>query len=414
MGRGLLGRALVMVGTFSMPIAQWGIFWLLGRADGAEAAGMFAIMLSMSTPVFALTNLGLRNSYITTRSGRSFRGYLGLRMVGNGVGVLVAAAIADGAGVSPWFIAVVLAQKVADGFSDLLYARLQRSRRLTIFGLLMTLNGVATLSLAVAFAMIGLGAEMILAATALGSVVALAVGAVLTWRAEGPSPRSAGTVGGGWRELLAIAKESWPIGAWEVLGSVVLNVPVWVVSISGTAAEVGRYAGAAYILTAAWLVGAALSASAVGEYRALLVDGGVAVLSRRVVRETTVVTVASLAVAGLIVAVGGGVLQGVYGADFHISYVELAMIGAAAALSPGAYMLNAGLLVLNRYRRQMLVLALAILGSTPLLLVAWATHLPAVLLAGATALVSSILRFVLSAVELHRGLDSRRRMDWGT
>lgn len=402
MGHRKLGILLVTVGTFSIPVAQWFIFWLLGRSGGAEVAGMFAIVLSISTPIFTLTNLGLRNGYITAQTRYGFGGYVVLRGFGSAAGALLVWAIASAAGVSAWFASVVICQKVADGFSDLLFARLQRERRLAVFGCLMIVNGLVTVTLAGVFASLGHGVDVILAATALGSVSALGVGSLVMWgfHRTGGASRRVVMARPSRRDVAAIAKASWPIGGAQVLGSLALNIPTWVVSASGDASDVGRFAGGAYILTASWLLGSALSASAVGEYRAQLGEQGARVFAHSVRRGTAVVTMASIVVAAGVIVFGRGLLEGIYGQGFYVSTLELSMISLAAALSPGAYLMNAGLLVLNRYRRQLVVLGIAVIGSVPFVFVAEASALSGVVLAGLAALVGSVLRYGLSAHEL--------------
>lgn len=395
------GSLVVTLGTFSIPIAQWVIFWLLGRVDGVESAGSFAFLLAISTPVFTLTNLGLRNGYITMDGRYPFGAFVFLRVMGSVFGALLVTLISLSVGLRVWLVIAVVCQKVADGFLDILYARFQRARRLLSFGSVMIVNGIATVALATLLSLTTASGDFIVASTAVGSCIALVFGLVVVSRSESFRvqaselllvPRKSA--------LIAVVRRCWPIGGSQVLAALALNVPTWVVAAGGSAVETGRFAGAAYLLTASWLIGSALGSTHIGEYRVRVLEGGPNSVVRVAVRDSALITAFALLFVIPIITAGGSVLVWLYGEGFGLSSGELALVGVAAALSPGAYLLNAALLALNRYRQQMVVLIWALLACVPFIVGGFVAPALGAVLACTAALVGSALRLLLSAHQL--------------
>lgn len=169
---------LVSVGNIAGAAAQWYIIWLFARFAGPEAVGVYSSLVAVMSPIFITTQLGLRNLYITLQSVVSWRAYVCLRVVG----IMTACSLTLGAllilaprqALSIGFAILVI--KIANSTADLYLARIQRTERLRIFGLLLLLDALTTMAVITATMLIS---GSVLLALWAGAVVAL-LGAVIT------------------------------------------------------------------------------------------------------------------------------------------------------------------------------------------------------------------------------------------
>lgn len=382
----------VAAGSFSIPVAQWAVFWLVARAGGAEEAGAFALCLAAGTTIFTITNFGLRDSYITLHQRFRLRSYFLLRAAGGVLGSAALIGFAFTFNIDAGLVAVILWQKIADSFNELFCASLQRRRRLGAFGTVMLCNGIASLTLAFAASTTSTSTSVIVGASAVGSSLSLASAALLVCRRL---VRRSGTTRPSASDLFSIARLSSPIAAWQGTAILVLNLPTWCVAALGGSDDVGRFAALAYLLTAGSLIGTTINSIYIGEYQALLKSRGTAQVTRTALRSSARAAACGLVFSIAFVCFGSSLFQSIYGDEFKFGHAELALVGVSAALNPASQLIAAGLLVLNRYRRQFQVV---VVSAALMLVVACAmgaTEAPVVLIGCSVALVGSSTKFVL-------------------
>lgn len=393
MGRGnpRPGRVLVLVGTFVAPLSQWFVFWLLARSDGPGGPGEFATVMAYATPIFVASGWGLRNTCITIRRAYPFSSFLRLRAAGIMAGLILLACTGALVGLQPVMVVAVAIMKSADAVVDILYAPLQKSGRLVAFGSLMVLNGVVTSLAAGGIAICHAPAGVVVLGSSSGSLVTAVAAATATRRPRPDGGRA--PAAGSLRRLTAA---SAPVAIAQAAAVLVANLPTWIVSGTGSAVDVGRFAGAAYILTVGSLLGSSLNSMYIGEYQSMVVTRGPSGLVTRVVRASGWILLCGAVCAVGVYALGPALLHLVYGGEFVYSPWFLVLMTSAAVLNPGTHVLNAALLALNLYRTQMRVVLWALALGAAVVVPCAVWSVPAVWSGAVSAAVTSGAKFVLS------------------
>ena len=396
------GSLFAAVGALAIPASQWAVFTLVARSAGVELAGTYALLLSISTAVFTFTNFGLRDSYITLRERHPFRYYAVARLAGVLVAWTITVPIGAVIGAPLWLISFLIIQKSFDSVTDLGFARLQRSSQLVSFGLVMLVNGLVTVILAGAVALLGAGAPLILASSAFGSGLATILLVVLILRG-GAYLRPRGRVwlaGVSLRRTVRVLRLSTSIAGWQMISIVVLNAPVWAVAIVGSAESVGQFAALAYLLTAGSLAGSTLNAVLIGDLRrAYALEGRRAALMR-IRKAGAFASGAGIVGVVMVVIFGSSFFETVYGPDFTFSPLELLLVGAAAALSTVSQVLAAGLMVMNYYTSQAVIAGLSLLALVAAAAACVFLRMPPVLVGGVAALAGNLAKLALSTIRL--------------
>jgi len=93
-------------GNLIYAACQWGMLVVLAKLGSPEMVGQFTLGLAVTAPVIMFTNLQLRGIQATDAKGDYvFSDYLGLRLIGTGLALLIIAGItlkADIAGRLRW------------------------------------------------------------------------------------------------------------------------------------------------------------------------------------------------------------------------------------------------------------------------------------------------------------------------
>lgn len=372
---------LVTVGNVSTAAAQWYLVWFFARQDGPQAVGQYSTLIATLTPVFILSQLGLRNLYLTLQRRVRWRVYLGTRLstavIATAVGLMAIHVLYTDV---DWRMAfAVLVIKVSDSIGDLFFARLQRAERLTTFGLILILSAFVSAGV-VTVIMVSTGSVV----AALWGVAGTAVvGAVVTAHlgirasapqlnsTQAPAPRMA-------PEARALLSAGLPLSLMQGIYSLMSYTPLGVVALFGSADEVGRYASAAYLVVFANLVGASLETVILPVYRRRYdAAGPTSLLRAALVRGLVVMGLLSPMIV-LALFVGSPLLSAVYGDEFALSRPAIGMLSLAAVITVPTYLLSATLLVLNRYWATTSVGAFAVLLALGSGWAAGALGLPAV------------------------------------
>lgn len=399
--------ALVVVGTFFGPVAQWVVFFMVARVGGDREAGAFALLLAVATPLVTASSWGLRNGYITLPSRYGFVHFVVLRIVG----VLISSVVIVTFGVivesdAPLLIAVVL-MKAADSVIDIWFGRWQRQGRLWAFGSVMVLNGLLTVVFAGLLALSMVSAGWVVVGSALGSICSLCVVLLIDSKDIWFGFRDGALVDVDRRTLLLILRSCWPICAGQTVVGVMASMPTWLVGWFGDPGEVGRFAAAAYLITLGSVLGASLNSVALGKYHFLMASRGKGAVRSRAQRASSWVTLVCLCLAAGLGLFSGPLFEIVYGKEFALTSIDVAVVAIAAALIPGTFLLNAALLACNAYRTQMFV-GIASLGlSVGIGLLVVGLHFSGFMVGAVCALSGSIFRYLLSVVSIDRVARTR-------
>lgn len=358
-----ISRGLVLAGTFSVPAGQWIVFLVMARTRGAEAAGEYALLIAVSAPLFMLFGFGLRNRLITDARSSTYMPYLFLRTVMSVFGSVIFISLTLATGFSAALVLLVCLQKCADAFSDIAYGVLQRERRFFSFGALMFANGFLTVVFAVALGIGSSDSSAPVFGSVAASILVAASALICTRRSWAMRQAQEEVLSPFVRRVISVLSSSWPIAIGSFVSVLVVNIPVWGVGLFGDRADVALFVGPAYSITVAALLGTSLSSVAVADYAMLARSGGTALMVHRALRSNRVLTLALVLCAVPFVLFGDFFLALVYGPEYRVGHVVLAMFAAAVVVTPGSYILSAAFLAQNRYMDQMYVTIASLLAT---------------------------------------------------
>ena len=257
---------------------QWGMLILLAKLGSPEMVGQFTLGIAVTAPVIMFTNLQLRAVQATDAKNKYvFGDYLGLRLLGTGLALLVIAGITIFAHYRPETSQVILVIGTAKAFesiSDVFYGLIQQHERMERIARSLMIKGPLSLLL------LGVGVYLT------GSIVWGAVGLAVAWAIvlvcydirSGAFilkilPRTLGeeaTVNVGmalrprWH-LSTLSKLFWtalPLGLGMMLISLNTNIPRYFIERNLGERELGIFAAIAYIMVAGNMVVSALADSA--------------------------------------------------------------------------------------------------------------------------------------------------------
>ena len=158
-------------GNLVYAASQWGMLVLLAKLGSPEMVGQFTLGLAVTAPVIMFTNLQLRAIQATdAKQQYAFADYLGLRLIGTGLALLIIAGITLKAGYRWETSLVILAIGIAKAFesiSDVFYGLIQQHERMDRIAIALMIKG----PLSLLFLSIG----VLLTKTVLGGAVGLAV-----------------------------------------------------------------------------------------------------------------------------------------------------------------------------------------------------------------------------------------------
>ncbi|MFW6597665.1 lipopolysaccharide biosynthesis protein [Propionibacteriaceae bacterium Y2011] len=350
--------AHVALGTATTSLSKWFLVWLFARsAGGADAVGVYSYVLAIATPLFVLSQLGLRTIFLSSATRWPWRTYLLLRLIGCLVGAAVLMAVIVFSPDLPVGLGVAITLlKVFDSVLDIMLARMQYGNRLVALGRVVTACGVGAM-VAAAVAVVLTGSATIGVFAAALSSVGAAVWAFLAGRSVDYEPTDSSR---GWRDIVRTAA---PVTASQFLATFLFQLPVFALSWVADAGTIGVFAGAAYLLTVAGLTGSTLQTVLITPFRRIREHDGVHALRRRAGRITVRAVLVSAGFGVLVTALGSPVLTLVYGPGFEMGYVPLALLAVAAVATIGAFVMSVTLNVLNRYGGVTLAMGLSCVAA---------------------------------------------------
>lgn len=352
------GGVLITISTFSWAITQWFMVWIFARQGGPAAAGEYSSLLSLLTPVFIVASLGLRTIYLTHHRVWPLRTYLNLRFIGLAAGgaVFLGAALLEDKFTVSLILAMVTVRTI-DLVIDIYGAAIQRQERLAWLGTL----GIATNLLTA-----GAVAAAVLAGGSLSAAVGASALVYLTflgvyWKTAGPVDQDVteppgGPLGG----AATILKASLPVTISQGIAGVAAYLPILLLGRWADNAVVGVFTGAAYLITAANLVGSVAHTILITSFRTQFFSQGAWHTYQRAVKISIVLLALVLALIPVIVYLGNPILRFVYGPEFSLPHTALIVLGIAIIPIAPSYLFSAVLAVYNRFRVEALIWVVAI------------------------------------------------------
>lgn len=336
-----LAGMLLVLGGIASAFSRWYLVWLAQQLGGAEGLGAYGLLFAVATPLFVTAQLGLRTVFVSKGTAYPWRSYLILRMAGLAGGTIILALfVILSPAVSLALGIAVLCLKIFDTIVDLYTARIQFAGRIHTMAFLWLFGAV----LAIVLSTLGAFIFQSLPAAVGGAVLASFLMAVWTWRISLTAPYVPERSEPGYREILG---SSFAVTLAEMLASVLLYLPVWLLGVTSELAVVGLFTGISYVLTAADIVGSGVAETLITPLRKVARRDG----SRAVIKSVNQLT-AVLAVVGVIggvvfVLVGSPLFQWIYGPEFDLSPLVLALFAVGSVFVVLSHVHSVCLKVLN-------------------------------------------------------------------
>jgi O-antigen/teichoic acid export membrane protein len=354
-----------LAGNVVYAACQWAMLAALAKVTTVEEVGRFAFALSVTAPVFMLSNLQLRSIQATDRPGDvPFSRYLRLRVGASALSclaLLLPALLhlyppATGAAVV-WLTFA----RAAESLSDVHYGLFQQRERMDWVAhslIARGVTGLGALTLAVTAGASAGGAASALALAWTVCLVALDVPRArrLESRAErtGPASRS------GIRNLVWTAL---PLGVVMMLVSLNVNIPRYAIQWQLGVQDLGLFAALSSLLTASQMVSGALGQSATPRMARLARARDAAGFRRVLGRQLLFGTVLGLAGVGAAAAVGRPVVTLLFTAEYAARQDVLLVVAAAAAVATWASYLGYAMTALRVFRPQVPVFVTVTLAT---------------------------------------------------
>lgn len=336
---------LLLSGYLGRSLTQVVLLWACASQAGASGAGQFATVLALTTPIFAVAELALRNVYQTQVDAPSFRIFFLIRaffaVSAAALIVLVAVSLREFGSFA--LLAPVLAMKVADSAIDICVAALQVERRYFAAAAWMWVNTAGTIVVLTLGVTSGLDPEGLVWASAAVSWAVLAIFAPLLLTARGPWIPSRA-------QLASVLRAGIALGAAQGVSSLSFYLPTLFLTVAATSSDVGVFAVGQYAVIAGSLVLSSLMQTWLSPLRHATDHGDADY--RHVRRAATVMVIIGLLGATVTTGFLPAVTAGFFGPEFELSWWEAVAFGIAVAALGLDYAATTALLVLNRYGRR--------------------------------------------------------------
>jgi O-antigen/teichoic acid export membrane protein len=246
----------MLAGNVIFGVCQWAMLSVLAKLANPEIVGKFTLALAITAPVIMFASLNLRSVLVTdTREDYSFNEYFALRLAAMGLSFAVTTTLALMVG-GDWetrlIIILIMAAKVFDSVSDILYAYQQRHEQMNCIAIsriiqgslqLLTLGAVfyKTKNLVFACAVMALASGLI---TLIYDIPCTArVAASISQGRKRFSSGAFRTIAPVWHlaPIQSLARLSLPLGIVAVLGIIIFNTPRYFLAHYMSEREVGLF-----------------------------------------------------------------------------------------------------------------------------------------------------------------------------
>jgi O-antigen/teichoic acid export membrane protein len=402
-------------GIIAFSLSQWGILAVFAKLGTPALVGQIVYGLALTTPLFVIASLQLRQIQATDTDHRHRLGqYLGVRVLTTGAAIIVAAIVAGvawTAGAQLSLIVMLLAlSKTFDAGSDVLYGLFQQVERMDYVGISLILRSLLAFASVVALLHASHSAPIALA----GMVVSwcgvfflfdIPVARNLLRKRERPA-RISETISDSLRPIFArrqlapLCLEAAPLGVVAFLFAVQAQVPRYVIAGILNTRELGLFSAAAYLTFIGAALVNALGAPASVRLAQYYVAG--ARSSFRQLMTKLLLIAGALGIAGVLVAsfAGGRLLTLLYTNEYSRMAGVLTMLCAGSAISYVASFLGYGMTSLRRYRIQVPIFLAVVLIT--LISCYWLTGRYGMMGTAAGVLVGNLGQLLMSAAVVLR------------
>jgi O-antigen/teichoic acid export membrane protein len=367
--------AINLIGYVGYAAALWAVLLVLVRLGSPAMVGEYSLALAIGAPVIMFTNLRLAFLLSSDAArARSFADYFSLRIVANAVAlaVIVIWATLGGYRGATWVVIVAIgASKIAEAFSDLVYAYLGMRLRFRDIAISLAVRGWGTV-----LAIVGLRLARV--ELPIVSIVIATWWFLAFWMLDlrllrrardgdaSPAAPPTGLLGilRAFRfdaGLLRLAVQAIPLGVVAVSLSLASSIPRLTIAKHMGAEAVGYFSALAYVTVAARMIAVALGTSTLPRLGQHVANGD------RHAFLATVARVVSFGVAlgaiGVLVSLVAGrdLLALVYGADYAARAPVLTVLLLASGLGYVANFLEDALVAMRHLIVQGVLLVVTLL-----------------------------------------------------
>lgn len=251
------------IGNAVYAACQWGMLVVLAKLGSPEMVGQFTLALAVTAPIVMLTNLQLDIVQATDANEQyAFSDYLGLRLIGTTIALMLIAIVTLWTGYSSQTSLVILLvglAKALESVSDIFHGLIQQHERMDRIAISLMIKGPLSLLL------LGLGVYLS------NSVVWGVAGLVFAWAVVlvGCDIRNGTLILNripkirlNWKTVAELVWLCLPLGLVKMLISLNANIPRYFIEEYLGERQLGIFAALAYLMVAGNMVILALGESA--------------------------------------------------------------------------------------------------------------------------------------------------------
>lgn len=389
-------------GQLGYVLAQMGVLSALAHYRGPEEAGEFGLALATTTPIFMLSNLGIRTSLATDVKRRfEFAEYGGLTAVTTVVAVIVSICLGlflAEQGSTMAIIVIVTLMKAFESFSKMSHGALQQVEQMDKVAISLLSRGF--LSLLAFLLLLASGVD-----TQIAFLAQLSVWAMIAIFYDYPLASKLLTGGLVWprvsiTRLKALISENFSLGAAQGLGALITAVPRLVLARYVGLEAVGIFTVVTYFLQAGTMIIDGASHALVSRFAHLRNQGAATALRatvKRLLIGSTVLSALGLLVVQLF---GSQILHILFGPEFATADGLLVLVAMALTAKLFSVVPQCMMHADRRFSSLMVQQIIILLLSFVVLAIFVPHH--GYIGAGFAVLMVSLLRLLLLVIAIYR------------
>ncbi len=358
----------MMAGNAYYAVCQWLVLVVVARMGGTNEVGIFALALSLCTPVMMFFNLGMRTILASdVGEENTLSDYLIFRATTATLGLIICLGIALWYGQpSIWVIVAVGASKTVETIVDFFYGLNQRAMRLDRIAKSLILRGtIGTASLAIVYYATG-SLPMAASCYAVSWIVVLLLFDRRAAHSAIVFDRVTMTA-----SLRNFLKNGVPLGVTALFVNLSPNIPRYVLEQHAGADQLGIFSAMAYFITVGTVVVAAVGQSLVPVLARHYADGNMAAFRTYSARALGFAVGIGLAGVLLTLVIGRFVLTLLYGVKFatHASLFPLFALAATVAYAGNVlgYVISAAKIFVGQAPAFMISVIVSVIASYALI-----------------------------------------------
>lgn len=397
------------IGNAVYAACQWGMVILIAKLGRPEMVGQFTLGFAITAPVLLFTNLHLRCVQATdTRKQYVFADYLGLRLIGTCLALLVILGITLAAGYHSETSLVILIIGIAKAFesiSDVFYGLIQQHERMDRIAVSMMIKGPLSLLL------LGLGVYLTRSIFwgAVGLAVAWAIVLFVYDIRSSSLMLNKMAIRPHWH-LKKLGKLAWlalPLGFVMMLTSLDANIPRYLIEQYLGQRELGIFAAIAHLMLVGSMVVNALGDSATPRLAKYYAAGNSIAFRTLILKLTGIgALLGGVAIVVSLVA-GKQLLTFLYQPEYAEQANVLVWLMVGAAILYAGSFLSYGMTAARYFRIQMPLYSLVI-GTTVISCI-WFIPSMGLLGAAIALIMGSVVRVICTLAVVCHALSALQR-----